>query len=112
MLHVMKDLRRTKECLGGNAAPVEADAAQIFPLDDRGLESELSGPNGCDVASRTGANDDDVEASLSHCVHSDRIRALIVCRPSHHHQNWFLDQCLECAEQLGAERAVNRAMVG
>jgi hypothetical protein len=30
----MEELRRAKQRLGGNAAPVEADAAQMLALDD------------------------------------------------------------------------------
>src|SRR5260370_21099735 len=66
MPHVTEDLRQTQERLGRNAAPVEADAAQIVALDHRSLESELSRTDGGDVAPRPGADDDDVEARLSH----------------------------------------------
>src|SRR6516225_8100722 len=35
MLHVMEDLGRAQQRLGGDATPVEADAAEIVALDDR-----------------------------------------------------------------------------
>jgi hypothetical protein len=39
-----------EEGLGGDAAPVEADAAELVALDDGGLVAELSGADGADVA--------------------------------------------------------------
>ena len=45
-----------------DAAHVEAGAAEFLILfDDGGLESELGGADGGDIAARTGADDDDVE---------------------------------------------------
>ena len=45
-----------------DAADVEAGAAEFFIFfDDGGLESELGGADGGDIAARTGADDDDVE---------------------------------------------------
>ena len=46
VLQVMENLRRAQQRLGRDAAPVEADAAEIFALDDRGLEAELRGADG------------------------------------------------------------------
>src|SRR5579863_4176400 len=62
----MKNLRRPEQRLGRNAAPVQADAAQIVPFDDRGLKSELRRANGTDITPGTGANDDDIETRISH----------------------------------------------
>ena len=41
MLQITVDLGRAQQRLGRNAAPVEADAAEIIALHDRGLEAEL-----------------------------------------------------------------------
>src|SRR5439155_7930502 len=67
--------------LGGDAAPVEARAAQLVPLDHRGLETELGGADGGDVAPGPGADDDQVEvADVGHGLarwgtRSKRVRA-------------------------------------
>ena len=61
VLHVMIDLGRTQQRLGGNAAPVEANAAEIIPFDDRGLEPELRRADRGDIAAGSRADDDDVE---------------------------------------------------
>src|SRR3546814_16696985 len=37
VLHIVKDFGRAQQRLGRNAAPVEADAAEIITLDDSGL---------------------------------------------------------------------------
>jgi hypothetical protein len=37
----MENLSRAQQRFRRNAAPIQADAAQIFALDDRGLEAEL-----------------------------------------------------------------------
>ena len=66
VLHVMEDLGRTQQRLGRDAAPVEADAAQVVALDDGRLEPELAGADRRDVAAGSGADDDDVEALVSH----------------------------------------------
>ena len=66
VLHVVKDLRRAQQRLGRDAAPVQADAAQIFALDDGGLEAELRRADGADIAARPRADDDDVEIGLCH----------------------------------------------
>ena len=68
VLHVVIDLRRAQQRLGRNAAPVEADAAEIGALDDRGLEAELRGADRGDVAARAGADDDDVEGFGHWCL--------------------------------------------
>ena len=51
-----------EERLARDAADVETGAAEFAVLlDDGGLESELGGTNGRDVAARAGADDDDVK---------------------------------------------------
>ena len=46
VLRVMQDFSRAQQRLGGNAAPVEADAAQMLTLDDGGLEAKLRRADG------------------------------------------------------------------
>src|SRR5262249_7677477 len=48
-----------------NAAPVQADAAEIITFDDRSLEAKLRRADGRDIAARTRTDDDDVEG-VSH----------------------------------------------
>jgi hypothetical protein len=57
---VVEDLGGAQQRLGGDAAPVEADAAEMLALDDGGLEAELGGPDGGDIAAGPGTDDDDV----------------------------------------------------
>src|SRR4029077_12895589 len=66
VLHVMENLGRAQQRLGWNAAPVEADAAQIIALDNRGLEAELGGTDRGDIAAGAGADDYNVEIRVSH----------------------------------------------
>src|SRR6185312_11274958 len=68
VLHVVIDLGRAQERLGRDAAPVEADAAEIFALDNGRLEAELRRADGGDVAAGAGADDDDVEGGIGHLV--------------------------------------------
>src|SRR5690349_18220331 len=62
----MQNLRRAQERLGRNAAPVEANATEIFALDNRGLESELCRSNGGDVTAGPRPDDEDVVCVVSH----------------------------------------------
>ena len=50
------DLSILQERLGGNAAPIKADTAQRFSLDDAGLQSQLTGPYAGDIAAGAAAN--------------------------------------------------------
>src|SRR4029450_12640628 len=70
MLHVMKDLGRAQQRLGGDATPVEADASEIIALDDRGRKTELRRADRGDVAAGPRANDDDIEGGISHAAFS------------------------------------------
>src|SRR5690606_14530081 len=49
--------------LGRDAAPVQADAAQVLALDDGDLLAQLAGADGGDIAAGAGADDDEVEFS-------------------------------------------------
>src|SRR5208282_1944382 len=62
------DLGRAQECLGRNASPVEADAAQMLPLDDGGLHPELCGTDRGDIAARPAAHDNDIERCVGHSL--------------------------------------------
>ncbi len=68
MLHVMVDFSRPQQRLGRNAAPVEADAAKVLPIDHGGLEAELRRPDRRDVAARPRPDDDDVRRSQPYVV--------------------------------------------
>ena len=58
--HIVIDLRRAQQRLGRDAAPVEADAAQSFTLDDRDLHAQLAGADRRDIAAGAGAEDDEI----------------------------------------------------
>ena len=66
MLDLVEDLGRAQQRLGRDAAPVEADAAKVLALDDRGLEAELGRADRGHIAARPGAEHDDV-VRFSHC---------------------------------------------
>ena len=65
MMQQVIDLGRTEQRLGGDAAPVEADAAEMFAFDHGRRHAELGGADGGDVAARAAADDDDVETVLA-----------------------------------------------
>ena len=53
-------LGRVQEGLGGDAAPVQAGAAELALLDQYDLQAELGGPQRAGVAAAASAEDDDV----------------------------------------------------
>lgn len=58
----VKHLGGVEECLAGNAADVEASAAEGFVFfDEGGFEAELGSANGGDVTAGAGAEDDEIE---------------------------------------------------
>ena len=63
MLGVVIDLRRAQQRLGGDAAPVETNAAQMLALHHGGLEAKLRRANGGDITARPAADDEDVVGS-------------------------------------------------
>jgi hypothetical protein len=65
-LDELVEMGRDDPCLGGNAAPVEARAAELILLDHGGLEAELRGSDRRHVASGAGADDDDLIAGFAH----------------------------------------------
>jgi hypothetical protein len=56
----MVNFRAAQQRLGRNAAPVQADAAEIGFFHDRGLEPELRRADRRDIAAGTGADDDEI----------------------------------------------------
>ena len=56
-VHQVEHLGRAQQRLGRDAAPVQADAAQVFAFHHRGLQPQLGGPNCGDVATGTGPDD-------------------------------------------------------
>src|SRR3546814_16863077 len=67
VVHIMEDLGRAQQRLGGDAPPVEADAAQILTLDDRGLQAELRRAARRDIAAGARAENNDV-ISVNHDI--------------------------------------------
>jgi hypothetical protein len=74
VLEIMKNFRRAQQGLGGNAAPVKADAAEMFALDDGGLEAKLRRANRRDIAAGPTADNENIvcvshgSLSLSRCA--------------------------------------------
>src|SRR3546814_16469534 len=65
MRQIMIDLGRAKQRLGRNAPPVEADPAQLLPLDDGGFHPKLRRENSGHISARAKAENDKV-VSNSH----------------------------------------------
>ena len=61
----LKNFRRAQQGLGGNAAPVEADAAEMLALDDGRLEAKLRRADRRDIAAGPAADDENI-VSVSH----------------------------------------------
>ena len=64
MMQEVIDLRGPQQRLRGNAAPVEADAAQVLAFHHRRLHAELRRADRGDVPTRPAAHHDDVEGCL------------------------------------------------
>ncbi len=54
-------LARLQQRLGGDAAPVQADAAEVLALDDGDLLAQLAGPDRGHIAARSRTDDDEIE---------------------------------------------------
>ena len=52
--------------LGRDAADGEAGAAGLLRLDDHGVDAELAGADGADIAARTGADDEQLAGNFLH----------------------------------------------
>jgi hypothetical protein len=92
---LLHQLGVAEQGLGGDAAPVEADAPELGPVDDRGLVPELGGADRADVAAGAAADDDDVEVlvnstgigtdgsvSFTGRRSSDGVREVVLASPS------------------------------
>jgi hypothetical protein len=65
--------------LVGNAAPVEADAAEVLALDDRRLEAELRGADRGHIAAGSGAEHDYVvDSAIASLLSRDFARPVIL----------------------------------
>jgi len=60
MLHIMVDFGGAQQRLGRDTAPVEADAAQQFALDDGDLQAKLRSPDRRDIAAGAGTEHDEI----------------------------------------------------
>src|SRR6185295_6716159 len=70
-LRVLENLGALEQRLRRNAAPVEADAAELRALHACGLEAELCAPDRGDIPARTRTDHDDVES------HGQRIPRMV-----------------------------------
>ena len=82
----MVDLAGAQQRLGRNAAPVQADAAQMFPLHDGGLHAKLRRPDGRDIAAGTAAQRRSGRSSAQPCdvpsaSAGQRVAAQLSCVP-------------------------------
>ena len=59
-VHQVPDFGGAQQRLGRNAAPVQADAAELFALDDGCLQAELRAADGADIACGPAADDKDI----------------------------------------------------
>ncbi len=60
MVHIIKNLGTLQQCLGGDAAPIQANAAQFGFLYHSRFQSELAGPDGSNITSRATAYNDKI----------------------------------------------------
>src|SRR5690606_7600316 len=87
---LIQQARAVEQRLGGDAAPVEADAAQGVFFDESHAQTQLAGADGAYVAPRTAADDNHVVAgtlAVAHKVHPLRAK---VCRSA---------QAMACADR-------------
>ena len=69
MLHLVKHFGAAQQGLGRDTAPVEADAAQIFAFDNRGLETQLCRADRRDIATGARTQNNHI-IRFSHVVYS------------------------------------------
>ena len=65
-VHQVEHFGGAQHRLGRDAAPVEADAAQILALDNHDLEAQLRGADRCDISPRPRADHDQVKCFGRH----------------------------------------------
>ncbi|MNS79727.1 hypothetical protein D3C72_1133890 [compost metagenome] len=63
MAQALELLARLQQGLGRDAAPVQADAAQVLALDDGDLQAQLAGADRRDVTAGARTDDDEIEFS-------------------------------------------------
>ena len=68
MAEPVEFLRRVDQRLGRDAADIEAGAAGLRLLDDDGIDAELAGANGADIAAGAGADDEELADDLFHVI--------------------------------------------
>jgi hypothetical protein len=61
---VTDDLADVQQCLRRNASPVQADAADLVPIDAENLLAQLTKPDRDVIAAWSRANNDDVKLLL------------------------------------------------
>jgi hypothetical protein len=74
MVQQVMDFRRAQQGFGRDAAPVQADAAELVALDERGLHAELRRPDRRDITARPAADHHQVESRLRHSSFLDPSR--------------------------------------
>ena len=98
-LQLGEEHRVAENRLGGDAAPVAADAAGLVTLDHGGPEPELRGTDGGHVAARPGAQDDEV-------VLGHEVRAR-----SEDERERLLEERLQLAQESTGEHPVDDPVV-
>ncbi len=66
MMHHVEHFARAQQGLGRDAAPVQADAAEMLALDQGDLHLELGRADGSHIAARSAADNDQIELMLCH----------------------------------------------
>ena len=65
-VHQVEHFGRAQQRLGGDAAPVQADAAEVLPVDHRDLQAELGTTDRGDIAARPRTDHDQIKGFGSH----------------------------------------------
>ncbi|KKM82346.1 hypothetical protein LCGC14_1320550 [marine sediment metagenome] len=65
-VHQVEHFGRAQQRLGGNAAPVKANAAKVFPLYNRDLKAKLCAADSSDIAARPRTDHNQIKGFGSH----------------------------------------------
>ena len=65
ILDVLHQLGAVEQAFGGDAADIQAGAAQVLPFDEGHLGAQLGRPDGGHIAARAAADDNDLHSSFS-----------------------------------------------
>ena len=68
MCETLEFVGRMDQRLGRDAADIEAGAARLLGLDDHGVDAELAGADGADIAARPGADHQKLAGDLFHGI--------------------------------------------